>query len=148
MFGQPEVGTGILPGGGASERLPRLIGRDRSLEAILTSHDYDADLAERYGWVTRTLPDAALDEFVDKLAARLASFDKTILSAAKAQVNRASLPPEGDCIAAYEEYVKSLTGAGFQNSFTRLAKQFVEKGFDVELRLGDYLGIANEQLGG
>ena len=47
LFGQPEVGAGILPGGGGSERLPRLIGRDRALEAILSSNDYDADLAER-----------------------------------------------------------------------------------------------------
>jgi enoyl-CoA hydratase/carnithine racemase len=49
IFGQPEVGTGILPGGGGSERLPRQIGRDRALEAILSSDDYDADQAEKWG---------------------------------------------------------------------------------------------------
>jgi enoyl-CoA hydratase/carnithine racemase len=59
------VGTGILPRGGGSERLPRLVGRDRALEAILSSNDYDADLAERYGCVTRTIADAELDRFVD-----------------------------------------------------------------------------------
>ena len=48
IFGQPEVGTGILPGGGGSERLPRQIGRDRALEAILSSDDYDADQAEKW----------------------------------------------------------------------------------------------------
>ncbi|WP_328437308.1 enoyl-CoA hydratase/isomerase family protein [Streptomyces sp. NBC_00444] len=74
LFGQPEVASGLLPGGG-SERLPRLIGRDRALEAILGSDDYDADLAERYGWITRALPDAELDSFVEGMAARLASFD-------------------------------------------------------------------------
>ena len=42
IFGQPEVGGGLLPGGGGTERLPRSIGRDRALEVILTSADYDA----------------------------------------------------------------------------------------------------------
>ncbi len=69
IFGQPEVGTGILPGGGGSERLSRLAGRDRALEAILSSDDYDAELAEHYGWVTRTFADAELDGFVDGLTA-------------------------------------------------------------------------------
>jgi enoyl-CoA hydratase/carnithine racemase len=55
IFGQPEVGTGILPGGG-SERLPRQIGRDRALQAILSSDDYDADQAEKMGMGTRALP--------------------------------------------------------------------------------------------
>lgn len=86
IFGQPKVATGILPGGGGSERLPRLIGRDRALEAILSGYDYDADLAERHGWVTRTIPDAELDRFVDGVATRLASFDKTALAAAKARI--------------------------------------------------------------
>ncbi len=143
IFGQPEVGTGILPGGGGSERLPRLIGRDRGLEAIVTSQDYDAELAERYGWVTRTLPDAELDQFVERLATRVASFDKAVVAAAKAQVNRASLPPDADLATAYAEYTSSLAGAGFREGMGRLGKQFAENGLEVELRLGDYLGIAN-----
>ena len=92
FFGQPEVGVGIVPGGGGAERLPRSIGRDRALEAILDSADYDADLAERWGWVTRALPDAELDAFVDAMVARLASFDRQALATAKAMVGRATLP--------------------------------------------------------
>jgi Enoyl-CoA hydratase/isomerase len=68
-FGQPEVGIGILPGGGGTERLPRLLGRDRALEAIRTSSDYGAAQAERWGWVTRALPDDQLDAFVDDMVA-------------------------------------------------------------------------------
>ena len=90
MFGQPEVGSGILPGGGGTERLPRLVGRDRALELILSSQDYSADDAERFGMVTRALPDHELDAFVEALAARLSGFDKQSLAAAKAQVNRAT----------------------------------------------------------
>ncbi|MEU1190751.1 enoyl-CoA hydratase/isomerase family protein [Streptomyces sp. NPDC005859] len=146
VFGQPEVGGGILPGGGGTERLPRLIGRDRALEAILSSNDYDAGTAERYGWVTRTVADAELDGFVDGMAKRLASFDKTALAAAKAQVNRATLPPDADLRAAYTEFLSSLTWPGVQAFLPRFEKLLVEKGpEEVELRLGDYLGIARQE---
>ncbi|KUM68099.1 enoyl-CoA hydratase/isomerase family protein [Streptomyces griseorubiginosus] len=146
LFGQPEVGTGILPGGGGSERLPRLVGRDRALEAILSSHDYDADLAERYGWVTRTMADAELDSFVDTMASRLASFDKAALAAAKAQVNRASLPPDADLYAAYGEYADSLTWPGFQERVPRFGQVIAEKGPEfAELRMGEFLGLVNQQ---
>ncbi|WP_030443456.1 enoyl-CoA hydratase/isomerase family protein [Actinoplanes subtropicus] len=146
VFGHPEVGGGLLPGGGGTERLPRLIGRDRALEAILSSDDYDADLAERYGWVTRAMPDAELDSFVDALAARLASFDKTALAAAKAQVNRASLPPDADLVTAYGEFLTSLTWPGFQDRAPGFGKLVADLGADeVELHLGKYLGAANQQ---
>jgi enoyl-CoA hydratase/carnithine racemase len=146
LFGQPEVGAGILPGGGASERLPRLIGRDRALEAILSSDDYDADMAERYGWVTRAIADAELDAFVDGMASRLASFDGAALAAAKVQVNRATLPPDADLRAAYAEYVNSLTWPGFQARRPRFGKIVAEKGGEeVERRLGYYIGIVNQQ---
>ncbi len=146
LFGQPEVGAGILPGGKGSERLPRLIGRDRALEAILSSDDYDADLAERYGWETRAIADAELDRFVDGMASRLASFDKPALAAAKAQVNRATLPPDADLRAAYAEYVSSLTWPGFGARRPRFGKIIAEKGLEeVERRLGYYIGIVNQQ---
>jgi enoyl-CoA hydratase/carnithine racemase len=74
IFGNPEIGVGLLPGGGALEWLPRMVGRSRALEISLSGDDFDADVAERYGWVNRTLDDAELDNFVDRLARRLASF--------------------------------------------------------------------------
>jgi enoyl-CoA hydratase/carnithine racemase len=147
FFGQPEVGTGVIPGGGGSERLPRLIGRDRALEAILSSDDYDADLAERYGWVTRSIVDAELDRFVDAMASRLASFDREALAAAKAQINRATLPPDADLHAAYAEYVASLSFPGFNARSVRFVKLLTDLGIhDIERRLGHYLGIANKYL--
>lgn len=143
QFGQPEVGAGILPGGGGSERLPRLIGRDRALEIILSSQDYGAEDAERFGLVTRALPDNELDPYVESLAGRLCDFDKQALAAAKAQVNRATLPPDADLQAAYAEYSESLMWPGFQARRRRMAKLAAEHGADIELRLGHYLGLAN-----
>ena len=145
VFGQPEVGSGLLPGGGGSERLPRAIGRDRALEAILTSDDYDADTAERWGWVTRALPDSDLDAFVEAIVARLASFDRTSLAAAKAQINRASLPPDADLVAAYGEFAHSLTLPGFLTRAAGTQAIVEQAGIDVEYRLGHYIGLANQQ---
>jgi enoyl-CoA hydratase/carnithine racemase len=144
-FAQPEVGTGIVPGGGGSERLPRLVGRDRALEAILGSADYDAATAERYGWVTRALPDDELDRFVMAKAQRLAGFDRAALLAAKAQVNRASLPPDADLSTAYREYSRSLANPALRPRLVRLGQFVTEHGADVELKLGDYLGRISPQ---
>jgi len=92
LFGQPEIGVGLVPGGGALEWLPRLVGRSRALEILLSGDDFDADIAERYGWVTRAVDDKDLDSFVVTLARRLASFDRETLAAAKGQVNRFGRP--------------------------------------------------------
>src|SRR5215211_6797120 len=76
VLSQWEVGAGLVPGGGPMARLPRLIGRGRALEVLLGADDIGGDLAELYGYVNRSLPDSELDEFVDALALRMASFDK------------------------------------------------------------------------
>lgn len=144
LFGQPEVGSGILPGGGGSERLPRLVGRDRALEVILSSQDYSAQDAERFGMVTRALPDQELDAFVEALAARLSGFDKQALAGAKAQVNRATLPPDEDLLAAYTEYSQSLAWPGFRARRPRIGKLAAEHGpAELERQLGHYIGLAN-----
>jgi len=52
-LGQPEVGVGLHPGGGGTERLPHLVGRGRALEIVLGANDFDGDTAERYGYVNR-----------------------------------------------------------------------------------------------
>src|SRR6266513_5188584 len=87
-----EVGAGIVPGGGPMARLPRLMGRGRALEVLLGADDVPGHLAERYGYVNRSFPDADLDAFVESLASRIASFDKRAISETKGFVNLASLP--------------------------------------------------------
>jgi enoyl-CoA hydratase/carnithine racemase len=142
VFCQPEVGTGIVPGGGGSDRLPRFIGRDRALEAILTSDDYDAARAEHYGWVTRAMPDAELDDLVAGVAARIASFDKSAVLGARAQINRATLPPEADLRASWAEFEQSVTWPGFQARLPVFAELIDQLGVeDVEQNLGTYLGM-------
>src|SRR5260370_13474164 len=93
ILSQFEVGAGLVPGGGPMARLSRLMGRGRALEVILRADDASGDLAELYGYVNRSLPDADLDGFVDALATRIASFDKQPIMDIKRLVNVASLPP-------------------------------------------------------
>jgi enoyl-CoA hydratase/carnithine racemase len=89
ILGQPEVALGILPGGSGTQRLPRLMGRGRALEAILGCADFDAELAERYGWINRALPASELRTFVADLAARIASFPREAVALAKRSVDAA-----------------------------------------------------------
>ena len=80
---QMEVALGILPGGSGTQRLPRLVGRSRALEIILGCDDLDAATAEAWGYLNRALPKAQLDEHVEKLARRIASFPEPAVRLAK-----------------------------------------------------------------
>jgi enoyl-CoA hydratase/carnithine racemase len=96
IFGQFEPAFGLVPGGGAVQHLTRLMGRARTLEVLLSADDYDAGLAERYGWINRALPAAELEEFVTRLAHRIAAFPAAGHAAVKDRVNAISLAPAGD----------------------------------------------------
>ena len=96
IFGQPEAAFGLIPGAGGVQHLTRLMGRGRALEAILSGDDYDADLAESYGWINRALPAEVLGDFVSRLAHRLAKFSAAALAAIKARVNAIALAPPDD----------------------------------------------------
>jgi enoyl-CoA hydratase/carnithine racemase len=91
IVSQPEVALGILPGGSGTQRLPRLVGRGRALEAILGCEDFDAELAERYGWINRALPAAELRPFVSALARRIASFPREAIVLAKRAIDAADI---------------------------------------------------------
>lgn len=90
---QPEVAIGIIPGGGGTQRLPRLVGRARALEVILGCEDIDAATADAWGYVNRALPPDELRAFVATLAARIASFPRDVIAAAKRAVDTAAGDP-------------------------------------------------------
>jgi enoyl-CoA hydratase/carnithine racemase len=96
IFGQFEPAFGLLPGGGAAQHLARLMGRARALEVMLSAEDYDAELAERYGWINRALPASALGDFVRSLARRIAGFPGAGHVAVKDRVNAITLAPAED----------------------------------------------------
>ena len=96
IFSQPEQGFGLVPGAGGIQHLTRLMGRARALEVILSADDYDASLAERYGWINRALPGAALGEFVRTLAHRIAGVPSAARTALKDRVNAIALAAADD----------------------------------------------------
>jgi enoyl-CoA hydratase/carnithine racemase len=140
IFGQPEVPAGVLPGGGAIERLPGLTGRARTIEIVLGGDDFDALTAERYGWINRALPDAELDAFVDALARRIASFDASAVSEAKRLINRRSLPLPEDLLESQTVFLEATRSPSALARGAKIRDRVAEVGIDFEMRMGHHLG--------
>ena len=87
-FGQPEINIGIIPGGGGTQRLPRLVGWGRAKEMIYTGKIIDAAEAEKIGLVDRVVPKEKLEEEVNQLAEAIISKSPVIVSFAKKAINR------------------------------------------------------------
>ena len=96
IFRHMEPALGTIEGAGGVQHLTRLLGRGRALEVLLSAEDYDADAAERYGWINRALPAAELDTFVRALAHRISAFPPAGLRSIKARVNAIALAPADD----------------------------------------------------
>jgi enoyl-CoA hydratase/carnithine racemase len=139
IISQWEVGVGMVAGGGPMARLPRLIGRNRALEVLLSSEDLSGEQAEAYGYVNRALPDAELDRFVDALATRISRFDKWAIGQTKRLVN-ASLPPDVELDAGWVACIASLGRTAAQDGIKTLTEQGFQSPGDVENRLGYHLG--------
>ncbi|MER0484953.1 enoyl-CoA hydratase/isomerase family protein [Streptomyces sp. Edi2] len=140
LVGQPEVGIGTPPGAGAIQHLTRLLGRGRALEAVLTSADFDAELAERYGWINRALPDAELDEFVATMARRMGNYPREALIAAKSAINAVSLPAPAEVRADAALFQQLVRGEAAQQRTAALFQQGFQTRSRTELELGDVLG--------
>jgi enoyl-CoA hydratase/carnithine racemase len=140
ILSQWEVGAGLVPGGGPMARLPRLIGRGRALEVLLGADDIRGDVAELYGYVNRSLPDADLDAFVDALARRIASFDKQAISETKRLVNLASLPADAEIAPEWDAFIASVGRPSAQARIKKLFERGFHKPGDAENRLGYYVG--------
>jgi enoyl-CoA hydratase/carnithine racemase len=149
-LGHPELGVGLHPGGGGTERLPHLVGRGRALEIVLSANDFNGDTAERYGYVNRSLPDSELDGFVDTLARRIASFDRRALIAAKNLVNQVSLPPSDRLLDAFTSFGTALTWPEAQRRIGAVLERGLQRDADFEKNWPDVLGtlVDTEKKGG
>ncbi len=141
ILGQIEAGVGAMPGAGGVQHLARLLGRGRAMEAILGADDFDAELAERYGWINRAVPDAELDEVVARLARRIASFPAEAVRTAKQVLNELTMPA-ADAIRADALRFRDLVTSDLAQSRTAdLFSQGLQTRSPLELDLGDRLGM-------
>lgn len=140
ILSQWEVGAGLVPGGGPMARLPRLMGRGRALEVLLSADDIHGDLAERYGYVNRSMPDTELDGFVEALAMRIATFDKDAIAETKRLVDVASLPPDEEIKPEWGAFIGALGRPASQTRIKALMARGFHRAGDVENRLGFHVG--------
>jgi enoyl-CoA hydratase/carnithine racemase len=116
-----------------------LVGRSRALEIVLSGDDFDADIAERYAWVNRTLDDNDLDSFVDTLVRRLASFDREALAAAKAQINRFGTPTATELQSSNDMFFPTLAWPSAQARRVKIRSMGYGVPSDFELNFGKHL---------
>jgi enoyl-CoA hydratase/carnithine racemase len=139
ILAQGETSIGIITGGGGSQRLPRLIGRGRALEVLLGACDFDAELAERYGYINRALPPEELTPFVEKLAYRIATFPAHAIALMKASVDAALLPVVPGLLEEAHYFNQSV--------ITKEARGRLAKGLELGLqqsREGELTNIADK----
>ena len=136
IFGQFEPSFGVIPGAGGAQHLARLMGRGRALEVMLSAQDYDADLAERYGWINRALPAAELNDFVKSIAQRIATFPAMGHAAVKQRVNAICLPTVEDIRLDSDLFLEGTR----TNEFQQLTASALRIGFqtrEAEMNLAE-----------
>jgi enoyl-CoA hydratase/carnithine racemase len=143
IFGQFEPAFGVIPGAGAAQHLARLMGRARALEVMLSAEDYDADLAERYGWINRALPAGTLAPFVESLAQRIAGFPAAGHATVKDRVNAVGLAPAEEFRRDSGLFLEGVSRPEYQRRMAVAMK----RGFqtpDGELALPRWLGALSD----
>jgi len=139
VLGQFEMGTGAVAGGGPSSRLPRLVGRGRALEILVSAGDYDGDLAERYGYVNRAIADADFEQFVTDFATRVSAFDVRALQEIKQFVNAVSLPDDSEFPPQMDAFWNSVSRPETQDRAGQMFQMGLQQRGDAELNLGSQL---------
>jgi enoyl-CoA hydratase/carnithine racemase len=142
ILGQFEVGFAAIPGGGPSTRLPGIVGRGRAFEILLGGDDFDGDLAERYGYVNRAIPDAEFVQFVDTFAERVSRFDLLALADIKRFVNGSSLPADGPLTAEMDAFTEAVARPATRSIVAKAVEHGFEQRSDLELNFGAYIGGA------
>jgi enoyl-CoA hydratase/carnithine racemase len=140
VLGQFEIGVGAIPGGGPASRLPALVGRGRAFEILFGGCDFDGDLAERYGYVNRALPDAELDGFVDAFADRVSKFDVQAIRDIKTFVNLATLRPDAELAGQMDAFWAAVGRPAVGSALEQLFAAGLQQRSDVEYNLGNWIG--------
>ena len=151
ILGQRSVGhlgtldpmaTGVLPGGGAPARLPRLVGRARAIEIIAGAEDFDGELAERYGYVNRAVADDEFETFVHTFATRVSGFDRQAIEELKSFVDPLTLPSDDEFPPQTEKVRAAVGRPEVRGRIGRLFEHGLQKPGPVEEKLGTFAARA------
>jgi enoyl-CoA hydratase/carnithine racemase len=145
VLGQFEIGVGAVPGGGPMARLGRLVGRGRALEILLGGDDIPADLAARYGYVNRLVPDAGIEDFTDAFARRIAAFDKVAVTGIKKLVDVATLPEDTEFLPGLQAYFATAGRPEHRPFVQRLLESGLQEPDGIETDLGTAIGRLRQQ---
>jgi enoyl-CoA hydratase/carnithine racemase len=140
ILGQMEVGFTALPGGGATGRLPALVGRGRTFEILLGGEDFSADLAEKYGYVNRAIPDSEFEAFVSAYATRVSKWDRRVIADIKSFVNKYTILPDSEYPLHSDAFWASAGQPQFQSISSQLFKRGLQTRSDIEYNLGRDIG--------
>jgi len=123
-FGLPEIKIGAFPGGGGTQRLPRLIGTAKAKEMILIGDPITAEQALAVGLVMKVTPKAKLMQEANTFAAKLASLPRLALQASKMLINRSQ---EMDLASGLELEARSFGAIAHTHDLAEGTKAFMEK---------------------
>ncbi|MBY3988725.1 enoyl-CoA hydratase/isomerase family protein [Rhodococcus fascians] len=137
---QVEIALMAVTGGGASGRLPSLVGRGRAMEILLGGEDFDGALAEKYGYVNRAVPDLDFDEFVNAFARRVSGWDHRAIVEVKAFIDKYTRLPDAEYPLHSDAYWAAVARPEVGEIVERLLKQGMQTRGSLEYNLGE--GIA------
>jgi enoyl-CoA hydratase/carnithine racemase len=144
IFAQFEAAFGAIPGAGGAQHLVRLMGRARALEVLLSAEDYDADLAERYGWINRAVPADSIDNFVRSIAHRIARFPASGRAVIKDRVNAITLAPVEDIRRDSDLFAERMRSSAAQNKTAAAMKRGFQSR-EGEISLARMLGDLTDE---
>ena len=127
VFGQPEIGLGILPGAGGTVRLTQLVGRARASEIIFGGDDFSAEEAERLGWINRALPESEIGPYVEKLARRIARFPASAI----AEIKSVMVEVEQNTLDLFRDEQLGFDRCMASEDARRLMQRFVDRGLQT-----------------
>lgn len=145
VLGQFEIGVGTVPGGGPMARLGRLVGRGRALEILLGGDDIPAELAARYGYVNRLIPDSEIEKDTDAFARRIAAFDKVAVTGIKKLVDVATLPDDEEFVPGLKAYFATAGRPEHRPFVKRLLENGLQQPDGIEADLGTAIGQLRQQ---
>lgn len=134
---QVEIALMAVTGGGASGRLPSLVGRGRTLEILLGGEDFDGALAEKYGYVNRAIPDDEFDDFVTAFARRVSGWDHRAIVEVKGFVDKYTRLPDSEYPLHSDAYWSAVSRPEVGGIVTRLLSNGMQERSPLEYDLAE-----------